>query len=325
MEQERPTDELPFSLQEATKLCEVEPLNTPAQEASTLAILVNAADAAGEVLPVPFQLPHFGLRGYEVSKKLCETTKTLFDRATQFSFQLDEFNSSLQQVKDKYDRRISKPADVLFKEPNIWNALQNVKTTVILNEGKAKRVNAEIVALNEKQTSFVDQDKQIKDLTAKVSAAEAKTALLEKELMDKKAETQEMYLGFNAVQDTFIAQMNRIDERINSLSSSQTTLDANDLTYKTSINRLDEFETLLAGLQASLNSVRETQQQQGTSDQQQLYLQGTEGVTFDSFKELSDIVAGQGSRITSIESFNKEGVVERSVNIETNFIILTTT
>ena len=312
-------DELPFSLQEATKLCEVEPLNTPAQKASTLAILVNAADAAGEVLPVPFQLPRFGLRGYEVSKKLCETTKTLFDRATQFSFQLDEFNSSLQQVKDKYDRRISKPADVLFKEPNIWNALQNVKTTVILNEGKAKRVNAEIVALNEKQTSFVDQNKQIKDLTAKVSAAEAKTALLEKELMDKKAETQEMYLGFNAVQDTFIAQMNRIDERINSLSSSPTTLDANDLTYKTSINRLDEFETLLAGLQASLNSVRETQQQQGTSDQQQLYLQGTEGVTFDSFQELSDIVAGQGSRITSIESFNKEGVVERSVNIGDKF------
>ena len=114
-EQERTVDELPFSLQEATKLCEVEPLNTKAQEASTLALLVNAADAAGEVLPVPFQLPHFGLRGYEVSKKLCETTKTLFDRGTQFSFQLDEFNSSLQQVKNKYDRRISKPADVLLR------------------------------------------------------------------------------------------------------------------------------------------------------------------------------------------------------------------
>ena len=90
---------------------------------------------------------------------MCETTKTLFDRATQFSFQLDEFNSSLQHVKDKYDRRISKPADVLFKEPNLWNALQNVKTSVILNEGKAKRVNAEIVALNEKQTSWLDQEK----------------------------------------------------------------------------------------------------------------------------------------------------------------------
>ena len=25
------------------------------------------------------------------------------------------------------DRRISKPADVLFKEPNLWNGLQNVK------------------------------------------------------------------------------------------------------------------------------------------------------------------------------------------------------
>ena len=90
---------------------------------------------------------------------MCETTKTLFDRATQFSFQLDEFNSSLQQVKDKYDRRISTPADILFKEPNLWNVLQNVKTSVILNEGKAKRVNAEIVALNEKQTSWLDQEK----------------------------------------------------------------------------------------------------------------------------------------------------------------------
>ena len=160
VELERPMDELPFSLKEATKLCEVEPLNTPAQEASTLAILINAVDAAGEVLPVPFQLPHFGLRGYEVSKKLCETTKTLFDRATQFSFHLDEFNTSLQQVKDKYDHRISKPADVLFKEPNLWHALQNVKTSVILNEGKAKRVNAEIVALNEKQTSYKRSDSQ---------------------------------------------------------------------------------------------------------------------------------------------------------------------
>ena len=108
--------------------------------------------------------------------------------------------------------------------------------------------------------------------------AEVKTALLEKELMDKKAETQELYLGFNSVQDTFIAQMNRIDERINSLSTSSTTSDVKDLTNKTSINRLDEFETSLASLQASLNSVRENQQQQGASDQQQLHLQGTEGV-----------------------------------------------
>ena len=123
IEQERPINELPFSLQEATKLCEVDPIDTSAQKASTLSILVKAADAAGEVLPVSFQLPHFGMRGYEATKKLCETTKTLFDRSTQFSFQLDEFNSSLQQVKDKYDRRISKPADVLFKEPNLWNAL----------------------------------------------------------------------------------------------------------------------------------------------------------------------------------------------------------
>ena len=62
-----------------------------------------------------------------------------------------------------------------------------------MNEGKAKKVNANIIALNEKQTSFVDQDKRLKDLTAKVAAAEAKTTLLEKELADKKAETQEMY------------------------------------------------------------------------------------------------------------------------------------
>ena len=70
VEQERPVDELPFSLQEATKLCDIEPINTAAQEASTLSILVMAADAAGEVFPVPFQLPHFGMRGYEATKKL---------------------------------------------------------------------------------------------------------------------------------------------------------------------------------------------------------------------------------------------------------------
>ena len=75
VDQGRPIDELPFSLQEANKLCEVEPVSTADQEASTLSNLVKAADAAGEVLPVPFQFPHFGMRGYEATKKLCETSK----------------------------------------------------------------------------------------------------------------------------------------------------------------------------------------------------------------------------------------------------------
>ena len=89
-----------------------------------------------------------------------------------------------------------------------------------MNEGKTKKVNADIIALNEKQTSLVNQDKQLKELTTKVAAAEAKTTLLEKELADKKAETVEMYLGFNSVQDTFISQMKRLDERINGLPTS---------------------------------------------------------------------------------------------------------
>ena len=146
------------------------------------------------------------MRGYEATKKLC-VSKTLLDRATQFSFQLEEFNSSIQQVKDKYYRRVSKPADVLFKEANLWNAVQNVKTSVILNEGKTKKINADVIVLKEKQTSFINQDKQLNELTAKVAAAEAKTALLEKELAAKRAENEEMYLGFNSVQDTFISQI----------------------------------------------------------------------------------------------------------------------
>ena len=315
LDQGRPVDELPFSLQEATKLCEIEPVSTAAQEASLLSILVKAADTAGEVLPVPFQFPHFGMRGYEATKKLCETSKTLFDRATQFSFQLEEFNSSIQQVKDKYDRRVSKPADVLFKEANLWNAVQNVKTTVILNEGKTKKINADIVVLKENQTSFNTQDKQLKELTAKVAAAEAKTAQLEKELAAKRVENEEMYLGFNSVQDTFISQMKRLDERINNISVPSPNSDGNDLTSKISINRLDDFENSLSVLNSSLNAMKDSHQQQGTSEQQTVHVQGTEGITFESFRELSDIVASQGSRITSIEAFNKEGVVERSVHV----------
>ena len=135
LQQNRPDDELPFSLQEASKLCEVEPTNTDKQEATTLALLVKTADSTGEILPTPFQLPHFGFKGYEAAKKLCETSSTLFSRSTQFSFQLDEFNSTLQQLKDSYDRRVSKPANVLFKEKNLWHALQTVKTSITLNEG----------------------------------------------------------------------------------------------------------------------------------------------------------------------------------------------
>ena len=74
--QGRPVDELPFSLQKATNLCEIEPLNTAAQEASTLSLLVKAADAAGEVLPVPFQLPLFGMRGYEEVRDLKDSLRS---------------------------------------------------------------------------------------------------------------------------------------------------------------------------------------------------------------------------------------------------------
>ena len=70
---------------------------------------------------------------------------------------------------------MSKPADVLFKESNLWSALQNVKTSVILNEGNTKKVDVDIIVLNEKQTSLANQDKQLKKLTAKVAASEAKT------------------------------------------------------------------------------------------------------------------------------------------------------
>ena len=158
----------------------------------------------------------------------------------------------------------------------------------------------------------------MKELTAKVAASEAKTIQLERELAAKKAETQEMYLGFNSVQDTFISQMKRLDERINGLSTPSPNPDGNSLASKTSINRLDEFEMSLATLNATLNSTRETQQQ-GASDQQSMHLHGAEGIIYEYFRELSDIVAGQGSRITSIESFNKEGVVERSVNVGEKF------
>ena len=91
--------------------------------------------------------------------------------------------------------------------------------------------------------------------------------------------------------------------------------EGNNLTSKISINRLDEFENSLSALNSSLNAMKDAHQQQGTSDQQPVHLQGIEGVTFESFRELSDIVAGQVSRITSIEAFNKEGVVERSVHV----------
>ena len=314
LNQGRPVDELPFSLQETTKLCDIDPIGTAAQEASTLSILIKAADAAGEVLPVPFQFPHFGLRGYEAAQKLCETSKTLFDRATQFSFQLDEFNSSIQQVKDKYDRRVSKPADVLFKEANLWSALQNVKTSMILNEGKAKKTNADIIALKENQTSFTNQDKRLAELSDKLATAEAKTIQLEKELAIKRVETEEMYVGFNSVQDTFISQMKRLDDRINAISLPSPNSEGNSLTSRTSINRLDEFENSLSTLNSSLNAMKDAYQQ-STPNQQPVNLQGVEGITFESFRELSDIVAGQGSRITSIEAFNKEGVVERSVHV----------
>ena len=130
--QERPVEESRFSLQEATKLCQAIPKNVDAQETATLSLLIKAADSAGDVLPVPYQLPHFGFKGYEAAQNLCETSKTLFDRTTQFSFQLDKFHSSLQKLSATYDRRVSKPASVMFKESNLWEALQYIRTTMTL-------------------------------------------------------------------------------------------------------------------------------------------------------------------------------------------------
>ena len=46
---------------------------------------------------------------------------------------------------------------------------------MILNEGNTKKVDVDIIVLNEKQTSLANQDKQLKKLTAKVAASEAKT------------------------------------------------------------------------------------------------------------------------------------------------------
>ena len=321
LQQNRPDDELPFSLQEASKLCEVEPTNTDKQEAATLALLVKTADSTGEILPFPFQFPHFGLKGYEAAKKLCETSSTLFSRSTQFSFQLDEFNSTLQQLKDSYDRRVSKPANVLFKEKNLWHALQMVKTSITLNEGKTKKVSAEVMLLNEKQTLLSSQEDQLKGLTDRVAKAEARATSLEKELAFKTSEIQEMYEGFNSVQDTFITQMNRLDSRINELATPsmdkpQQTLSP-DRNNETAINRMDAFESSLSSLEASLVTLREAQTAAGTPHP--IQLNGVEGVTYESFNTLSEVVAGQGSRITSIEAFNKEGVVERSIHVGDKF------
>ena len=69
LQKSRPVDELPFSLQEASKLCAAEPTDVDKQEAATLALLIKTADSAGDLLPSPYQFPHFELKGYEAAKK----------------------------------------------------------------------------------------------------------------------------------------------------------------------------------------------------------------------------------------------------------------
>ena len=182
-----------------------------------------------------------------------------------------------------------------------------MKTSMILNEGKAKKVSADVMQLNEKQTSWSIQDDQVKALTDKVAKAVARATSLEKALALKTSEIQEMCEGFNSVQDTFIAQMNRLDTRINGLSTSpldkpqQPSLQGKG--NKISINRMDAFESTLSSLEASLVTLREAQTSEEASHP--IHLNGVEGVTYESYNTLSDVVTGQGSRITSIEAFNK--------------------
>ena len=180
-----------------------------------------------------------------------------------------------------------------------------------------------MVYVKAKQAVLSSQDKRLTELTKKMDEAEAKASRLEKKIAQKKAETQEMYQGFNAVQDTFIAQMNCIDARFNELtlpSSSPSPTgplpDNSSRIGETTINRLDTFESSLASLKSSLDGMKA---QLGEATSQSISVNGVSGVTFESFNALSDVVAGQGSRITSIEEFNKEGVVERSVNVGDKF------
>ena len=188
-----------------------------------------------------------------------------YDRSTQFSFQLDEFNSTLQRTRDAYERRVTKPADVLFKEVNLWHALQYVKTSVTLNEGKSKKMKADIMVLNEKHDALTTHEKQVKELTEKVAKAEERTARLEKSLEARNCESQEMHAGFNSVQDTLIAQMKRIDGRINDITDSPPNLNPQTATRspesvervnQTSINRMDGFESSLASLENTLAELR---------------------------------------------------------------------
>ena len=127
-----------------------------------------------------------------------------------------------------------------------------------LNEGKTKKVSAEVMLLNEKQTSLSSQDGQIKDLIDKVAKAETKATNLEKALELKTFEIQEMYEGFNTVQDTFIKQMNRLDTRISELSTpphdNLQQLLSQGKNNETAINRMDVFESTLSSLEASLSA-----------------------------------------------------------------------
>ena len=99
-------------------------------------------------------------------------------------------------------------------------------------------------------------------LTEKLAKAEARATKLEKALAAKTVEIEEMYEGFNSVQDTFIAQMNRLDTRINGLSPLSTDRPQNlsplhNKGNETVVNRMDTLELTLASLEATISTLKE--------------------------------------------------------------------
>ena len=150
-----------------------------------------------------------------------------------------------------------------------------------LNEGKTKKISAEVMLLNEKQTSLSSQDGHIKYLIDKVAKAETKATNLEKALDLKTFEIQEMYEGSNTVQDTFIKQMNRLDIRISELTTpSKDNLQqplSQGKNNETAINRMDVFESTLSFLEASLSALKNTHE--SAIPPHSLQLNGVEGVT----------------------------------------------
>ena len=140
------------------------------------------------------------------------------------------------------------------------------------------------MVLNEKQAALTAHEKQVNELTEKAAKAEERAAKLERSLAARNAEAQEMYSGFNSVQDTFVAQMNRLGGRINGLTSAPLDLnpkiatrspESKDRANQTAINRMGGFEASLASFESSLASLR------AQVPQQFIQLNGVEGVTYD--------------------------------------------